>query len=310
MRREEVVTLFPKNVSANANTSQVFVNVSFGIEGINNYRQIDDLPRTPGKYQSIWDKPGLRSGSGLVSGQVGQPSGCPPAPNQTPLVHTHTPDRGTRKPFRTASDKRCFSRMMLGLKQPGRYYFWTLTSSPESPDFMRGWDNLRKWLKKNYVGIAHMHVIVDEGCKGVIHMVIRMPFHMKNIKVKAVSAFWKESHNAPIVWVKRVDESKKEDLANYLSDQRKKRSMGSEFSWQPAIITWGWSKGWIPQGFTKQFGKFWQDWRGMPIGERESWLHSWIQKCHKNQKLLRDMGIKSGICNDRPKVSDWYVDMR
>lgn len=246
-------------------------------------------PRSPGPAEG---RPLAAPGPGERAGQT-----CP-------ILDTHTPDRDTkRKPFRTASDKRCFSRMMLGLHQPGRYYFWTLTSSNESPSIEIGWRALRRWLKRHYGKLAYMQVLTREG-NGVIHLVVRLRHRQKNIDVRALRAFWQESHKATQIKVKRVQESKKEDLANYLSDQRKKQKMGAEFSWQPQIIKWGWSEGWIPQGFTKKFGKWWQMFSRwcVPPGQRDKELHNWIQKCHKNQAAMKKHGWKMYRCCEVPTV--------
>jgi len=196
--------------------------------------------------------------------------------------------------------------MMMGLKQPGRYYFLTLTSSPESPSIQKGWRAVSQWLKREYGPLPYAHCVTSEGY-GVIHMVIRLRHRQKNIDVKELRAFWQESHKATQIKIKRVTESKKEDLANYLSDQRKLRGMGAEMSWQPGIIKWGWSRGWIPVGFTKQFGKFWQEFTRYIVapGLRDKTLHDWIQKCHKNKELLKKLGMsKQYPCSERPRYEE------
>lgn len=205
----------------------------------------------------------------------------PGAAGGRPSLDTHTPQSAhLRKPFRTDSDRRLYSRVSLGLLLPGRYYFITLTSSPESPKLEKSWNSLRQWLKRYRPGIVWVYCFTSEG-HGVIHMVVRLGLRQKRIIHKELSAAWLRIHKAPIVWIKRVQESQKDNLANYLSDQRKLKKMGSEFAWQPGIIRWRWSKGWIPQGFAKQFGRFWWQYQNkMDItpGQRDKIIKDWICK--------------------------------
>lgn len=265
-----------------------------------------DEPVTSGRYDDVWidrGQTGLAAGDAAFRGGSAAPTASLPA---CPILDTHTRDSAkNRKPFRTDSDRRCYSRVMLGLQQPGRYYFLTLTSSPQSPPIQKGWRAISQWLKREYGRLPWIHVVTSEGC-GVIHMVIRLRPRQKNIDIKKVRKFWKKVHKATQVKILRVEESKKEDLANYLSDQRKLKKMGAEMSWQPGIIKWGWSPGWIPQGFTRSFGKFWQSFNQFMVapGLRDMTLHNWIQKCHKNQKLMKKSGFKIYPCCERPTASE------
>jgi len=82
-------------------------------------------------------------------------------------------------------NRKMWSRAIWGLRLPGRYYFLTLTSTPESPDLKDTWDALRKWLQRYRMGITWLYCFTIEGkAKNrkwdlqntratVIHMVIR-----------------------------------------------------------------------------------------------------------------------------------------
>jgi len=208
-----------------------------------------------------------------------------------PLLDTHTPecehekrsinDELAVKFWRTKSSRRLFSRVMLGLLLPGRCYFCTFTSSPQSPDIRRSYAALRMYLKRNRKGCSWIHVFTAEG-HGVLHMVIRLRSRQRNLDIKEMKAYWKKLHKADQVTILRVRHANK--LANYLSDQRKKRKLGSEMSWQDLITSWHWSKGWIPTGFTKKFGRYWYDMEtaGVPSEIRDKEIRILIKEAHKN----------------------------
>jgi hypothetical protein len=103
---------------------------------------------------------------------------------------------------------------------------------------------------------------------------------MKNLDIKEIRRYWEISHKAKQIRIERVRHSRK--LANYFSDQRKRRKMGSEMSWQDLIVRWRWSPGWIPKGFTKEFGRLWFDWIDAPDGIRETVIRDAIKEAHKN----------------------------
>lgn len=151
-----------------------------------------------------------------------------------------------------------YSRTMTGLTLPGRYYFLTLTSSPESPPIQTSFDALRQYLKRERKGCCWIYVMTSEG-HGVIHMVIRLAYSQKNFDIKHLRKFWKKQHKARQIRIERC-KTDHEKLAEYLSDQRRMKKMGSEMSWQDMIIRWGWSKGWIPKGFGVESARLWHDW--------------------------------------------------
>jgi len=202
-----------------------------------------------------------------------------------PILDTHTPFTGQSKyEIKYLKSKKCrriFSQVMLGLHLPGRYYFLTLTSSPESPPIKRSYDALRKQLSRRRPGCSWLHVITEEGfC--VIHMVLRLLSHQKNINVRKLRSWWMKVHKAKQIKILRVRNSK--NLANYMSDQRKKRKLGSEMSWQDLIVSWNWSPGWLPKGYTKKFGRLWFDWIDAPDEVKYSVIHQSITKEYQEQK--------------------------
>lgn len=187
-----------------------------------------------------------------------------------PILDTPTPQSGISLPRKSCSFKwlkdrrsrRIYGRVMAGLVLPGRYYFLTLTSSPESPPLKKSFDKLRKWLKSERPGISWIHVDTDEGF-GVIHMVFRLPLRSKNIEVRKLRSLWVKWHKAKQIKILRAS-SDHQKLADYLCDQRKMRKLGSEMSWQDTIVSWDYSKGWLPKGYARELGRLWHEWIDAP----------------------------------------------
>lgn len=108
-------------------------------------------------------------------------------------------------------------------------------------------------------------------------MVIRLGKGEKRLDARETRKHWFNLTGAKQIRMEFVKEPK--DLAAYLSDQRKKKNMGGEFAWQDMMIRWRWSKGWLPQGFTKAFGRFWLAWIDEKPIIREMVLSAWLQRC-------------------------------
>lgn len=251
-----------------------------------------------------------RALGGLARRVSAPPSSCASASEASPILDTHTTHSGkcfispselktkvnihknkSRKfrPTVTASSKRIWSRCLLGLKVPGRYYFITLTSSPQSPDVKKGYDNFRKWLNKSRPKSSRFTVVTSEGC-GVIHAIIRLGRGESRIDVKELRSWWQKVHKATQIKIKPVGKNHREKMANYLKDQDRKKGLGKEVLYQPRVIQWGYSKNWLPKGFGKAFGRFWH--RVMQVtmtaGEREAMVHGWLMECMKNPSEVKD----------------------
>ena len=215
-------------------------------------------------------------------------AGCPMLDTPTLECGKIVPrNNGSIRFLKNRVSRRIFSRVMMGMNLPGRYYFLTLTSSPESPPLKKSFDLLRKWLKSERPGISWIVVFTDEGF-GVIHMVFRLPLKSKNIDVRLLRARWKKWHKAKQIVVKRA-QSDHEKLADYLSDQRKMKKLGSEMSWQDSITRWGWSKGWIPKGFTTSFRRLWFDLIDAPEGIRKNEVRIMINRACEAEKNGTDV---------------------
>ena len=93
------------------------------------------------------------------------------------------------------TSRRLYSRVILGLSLPGRYYFITLTSSPKSPHIEIGWRKFKRWLKYHRPESTYCYCLTNEG-HGVIHIVLRLGKHEKRIDVKQLRDYWEKKHKA------------------------------------------------------------------------------------------------------------------
>jgi hypothetical protein len=221
---------------------------------------------------------------GLVA-QEGVSSAVPgPAGSRSAMLDIPTPQSGqVVKRGLTRVSRRLFSRAILGLAIPGRYYFFTWTSSPQSPPIEKSWRALRKWLKRQRPGACWCYVITDEG-HGVIHMIIRLGKNEKRLDVRDVRAHWQRLHRATQIRAEYVKEPL--SLAAYFADQRHKRKLSGELAWQDGIVRWRWSKGWLPKGFTRAFGRTFVRLLDLPSLVRELTIKTWLLRCHGDPAQL------------------------
>lgn len=232
-------------------TTDANVSVYFsGKESINNFR---------------WDRDFGSGTKGLTSQAPGTMGGL--AQGACPMVHTTTPKvahalHSVGRAF-NRRNRKMWSRVIDGLRLPGRCYFLTFTTTPNSPSLPALWNGLRQWLKRSRPGICWLYCFTMEGglyhkgSPGVIHMVIRLHMKQKNLDINEVRAYWKERTGASQLKILRVPESKKEDLADYIANQRNKVRMAREMGYQSAVARWHWSKGWLPKGYGKSKSKLW-----------------------------------------------------
>lgn len=155
-------------------------------------------------------------------------------------------------------NRKMWSRAIDGLRLPGRYWFLTLTTTPTSPSLKSLWNGLRIWLKAYRPGIVWIYCFTTEGKgMGVIHMIVRLGMKQKRIDAKQIRAYWKERTGASQVKLKYVPESKKEDLASYVANQKTKVGVACEMGYQSSVTRWRWSYGWLPRGYGKSKSKLW-----------------------------------------------------
>ena len=175
------------------------------------------------------------------------------------------------------SSRRLYSRLILGLAIPGRYYFCTWTTTKDHPLTEKDWRNLSLWLHRQRPLAVWCYVITREG-NGVIHLVLRLGKGEKRLDAKETRAYWTALTGAR--QIKLVFVSEPLDLASYLADQRRKKTLSGEFAWQDDMVRWRWSKGWLPKGFTRAFGRVWYRLLSAPPHIRENVVKTWLLRCN------------------------------
>jgi hypothetical protein len=122
-------------------------------------------------------------------------------------------------------------------------------------------------------------------------MIIRLGKNEKRLDVKEERAWWEKIHKAK--QIKFLYVKKPEDLAAYLADQRRKRSLGAELAWQDDLVRWRWSAGWLPKGFTRGFCRLWRRLLSHPPGFREMTVRTWLARCHEHpEEIARPPKVK------------------
>lgn len=280
MRREEVATS-SQNLTAKCNnhTDCETVKPYFGIEEINNFVSTSETEGSGRRTDTGPRSPGAR-GAALAAPAPGELAG----PGAVLILDTSTPklghlDSSIGRLF-NRRNRKLWSRAIWGLKLPGRYYFLTLTTTPESPSLVKVWHNFQRWMKRYRPGVCWIYCFTNEGKgKGVLHMVLRLGMKQKRVDADELRAYWYSLTGATQMKIKRVPEVKKEDLALYLANQKNKRGMAKEMGYQSAVTRWRWSSGWLPKGFTREFGRAWVRLNGVPYGLKlkvlSDWLHNW-----------------------------------
>jgi hypothetical protein len=207
------------------------------------------------------------------------PAGAPDASAREagadPLLDTRLRnlDKLQGKLFRNRSAGRLWSRSKLGMMVPGDFYWITWTSSPQSPMIKKSWNALQRFLHRYRPEMAWIYCFTNEGY-GVIHMIVRLPKGSPRLEIKDLREHWERLHRAIAVIIKEVHNPK--GLSDYLADQEQKRGMAREMHYQPLIERWRMSQGWLPIGFAKAFGRFWQSLGDTQETVRDQVLREWL----------------------------------
>jgi hypothetical protein len=115
-------------------------------------------------------------------------------------------------------------------------------------------------------------------------MVLRLGMKQKRLDAKEVRAYWYSLTEKTVnyVKIKHVPESKKDDLALYLANQKNKRGMAKEMGYQSAVTRWRWSKGWLPKGFGRAFARGWARTGDIPFGLKLKVLSDFLMRYYKD----------------------------
>jgi hypothetical protein len=127
-----------------------------------------------------------------------------------------------------------------------------------------------------------LYIMTDEGY-GVIHMIVRLPKGNPRIEIAVLDGYWVKIHQAHCL-IKKVFSPR--GLANYVSDQRRRKGMSVEMSSQEQITQWRMSKGWVPLAFMVAFGRYWSDTSELPENVRIDVVNQWLLGILSDPSLL------------------------
>lgn len=101
----------------------------------------------------------------------------------------------------TQRQRRCFSRIVSGLRRGGSVKVMVLTSSPASPaDIHHSFRVLKERLRRRgdfeYLAVCE----IGKGGMKHLHIVFRGQF----VPQKLLSLWWARIHSAPVVWISAV----------------------------------------------------------------------------------------------------------
>lgn len=221
--------------------------------------------------------------------------------HQRAMLDTPTPQSGqgdvpaakNRRFPVTPSARRLYNRVMLGLLIPGRYYFITWTTTPQGRTVSEYWPALRKYLKRYRPGSTWAYCLTKEGRgRGVIHLVMRIGAEESRPEAIDLRSQWYALTGARQLRIERVKRPDK--LAPYMSDQRRGKRLAGELSFQDEILRWRWSRGWLPKGFIREYGRFF--WRYAEINKelRDQAVKHWIRECHAEGSLVEAPFLEGG----------------
>lgn len=105
----------------------------------------------------------------------------------------------------------------------------------------------------------------------------------KMLDKKEVDAYLKKI-GCGFCFIKRVQTSEKgiKGLADYLSDQNRKRRMAREMAYQSrsekftTILKWRWFGPWLPKGWTHELRTAWYRTMGMRVEDRLPYFKRWL----------------------------------
>lgn len=153
---------------------------------------------------------------------------------------------------RKKKQRRCYQRVISGIKRGGVIRFLTLTSGPEArQSIQKSWEAMYKRMKRR--GLIEGYIKIPERTKnGREHLHIL--FRGKYIPQKLLSKWWDEIHHSKVVDIRFVKlKGGSHKIANYVSKYMSKDTAGR----------YSWSWGWVWRGFCKDwdtYRRYWWKW--------------------------------------------------
>jgi hypothetical protein len=159
---------------------------------------------------------------------------------------------------------RLFHRLVTGMyyHKKEEFRFLTVTSSPDSPDIRKSWNNFVKQVRNNFGKFEYVAIFTDEGY-GVIHVVFvgtYIPFEWIqerwkkihgafHVNIQKIRPYSNKRHRKGMWWTYRAKSHDKvyfpPGLASYVLNQY--------LADQNAIRSINWSRGWVYPGFVKDW---------------------------------------------------------
>lgn len=149
----------------------------------------------------------------------------------------------------TKKSRRCYHRVISGIKRGGRLRFLTLTSSNAAPeDIQRSWRCLymrllRRGLVKGYIKVPE----ISEDGRRHLHILYRGSY----IEHALIKHYWNQIHHSSIVDIRLVSPRRSpRALACYMAKYMTKQLAGR----------YSWSWGWVWRGFCRDWLTYKQWW--------------------------------------------------
>lgn len=148
----------------------------------------------------------------------------------------------TDENFGTKKARRCYHRVISGIKRGGRLRFLTLTSSDAAPeDIQRSWRCLYMRLKRRGLLAGYIKVteVAEDGRKH-LHILIRGPY----IEQALIKQMWSQIHQSSIVDIRLAKPRRRgRQMANYMAKYMAKEGAGR--------YSWSWA--WVWRGFVRHW---------------------------------------------------------
>lgn len=146
--------------------------------------------------------------------------------------------------------RRCYQRVISGVKKGGCLRFLTLTSSVEAPaDIQRSFHTLKARIDRRKIKFAYIRVTeYTKAGRKHLHIIFRGDYMQQAM----LSAWWNEIHQSPIVDIRRVKPyGSPKRLAGYMAKYMSKDNAGR--------LSWSWE--WVWRGFCRDWTTYKSWWR-------------------------------------------------
>lgn len=187
----------------------------------------------------------------------------------------------------TAKSRRCYQRVISGIKRGGKLRFLTLTSSDAAPeDIQRSFRCLYMRLKRRGLTVNYIKVPeYGEDGRRHLHILYRGSY----IEQQLIKSMWSEIHQSSIVDIRLVRVgSRPGRVAAYLAKYMSKEAAGR----------YSWSWGWVWKGFCHDWQIYKRWWRNFLDVEGKATFRNCIYgwDCILTGRLVADFKYMAAQC--------------